>query len=543
MLLIGESGVGKSTWINAFANYCMFPSLDQAVRAGGLFPIAYTLRCTNPATKQSVRISSDDESVLLQDERCGGSVTQMPKEYVFEGTSTKINVIDTPGLLDTGNSSTSDNAENKPVNKTSDHDVDKKHVNNILRLLSSYNKIDAICVLIKASQNRLNEPFSYVLTEILKHLDTGARNNVVFIITYATDFEADTVEGVLRQFFKDNNISTLLPVEKQKIFCFDNRGVDYLLKRKHKFRVTDNEKTVAEINWKQSVESKNAMLTYVCGLKPHSLENINAMHDAQHMIGVLSKLVLDILLCIYKDNGDLEAVKAITDCPAGVKKAKQRKVVRTRLGHVNVVCSAPKCATAKVVDEKIVHQRICCENCKGQLLSWCLSFDWKGKCKVCGCDKRTHEWIVTQTKIVTEEVDENQVKGSKKEAGTMLRTCAKLNAFVRQNVLLTTFDDDELSKSLKTSIDTYSREKGDSSIEVKYLMDIQQQYQQFLDQEMKHTYSKEDTDKQTEELYTLQVKGAELRAAMKEERQAKLEVAKQAGLKNIVRITVSEIEN
>ena len=524
MLLIGESGVGKSTWINAFANYCMFPSLDQAVRNGGLFPVPHTLTYTDPATQIKVLISSDvnGKSVPPQDARYGESVTQMPKEHVFDGKSTKINVIDTPGLLDARNSS-------------SDNDVDKQHVSNILRLLSSYDKIDAICVLLKASQNRLNNPFNYVLTEILTHLDIGACNNVVFIITYAASasFSANTVVDILSQFLKDNNLSKVLPVAKQKIFCFDNGVVDYLLKCKHKISATDYEKSTVELNWKQSVESKNAMLTYVCGLNPHSLENINAMHDAEHMIGVLSKLVLEILLCIYKDNGDLEAtnnnVKAITDCPpAGVKKAKQRKVVRTRLGHVNVVCSAPTCAKVK---------KVCCEKCKGRLLSWCLAFDWKGKCKVCGCDKITHEWIVTQTKIVTEEVDENQVKGSKKEAETMLRTCAKLNTFVRQNVLLTTFDDDELSKSLKTNIDAYSRERGESAIEVNYLMDIQQQYQQFLGEEMKHTlYSKEDMRKQIEELYTLRVKGAELKAAMDVERSAKLDVARNAGRQNIVRL-------
>jgi len=162
MLLIGETGVGKSTWINAFANYCKFSSLEEAVQAGGLFPIPCTVQMRHPVTKQMMGISSDGNVIAIasQTAKVGESVTRMPFEYIFQYGDTQINVIDTPGLIDTRD--------------TRGHDKDKEHVSNILRLLSTYDKIHAICILLKASETRLSLNLKYILTELLRHLDTGA---------------------------------------------------------------------------------------------------------------------------------------------------------------------------------------------------------------------------------------------------------------------------------------------------------------------------------------------------------------------------------
>jgi len=167
-LVLGETGVGKSTWINSFANYCKFHSLEEAVRAGGVFPIPCSFTITDPQTGHSKNISSEGNETW-QDEKVGESVTQNPNEYVFKYENTRINLIDTPGLLDTGD--------------TSDHSVDKQHINNILSLLSSYNEIHAICIVLKASESRLGTSIKYVLAEILRHLDISARGNIIFIFT------------------------------------------------------------------------------------------------------------------------------------------------------------------------------------------------------------------------------------------------------------------------------------------------------------------------------------------------------------------------
>jgi len=99
---------------------------------------------------------------------------------------------------------------------TSAHDKDKEHVDNIIKLLSAYQSIYAIFILIKANQNRLSEAFRYTLTEIFKRLDKSVCNNVIFIFTNAksSNFKTNLAQGVLSRFLKEKEIPIVLPPAK-----------------------------------------------------------------------------------------------------------------------------------------------------------------------------------------------------------------------------------------------------------------------------------------------------------------------------------------
>ena len=290
MLVIGESGAGKSTWINAVANYLKFGSLKEAVQAGGEFPISFLFR--HPQTREKIIVSSDDDSTMgmLQQVEAGKSVTQMPNEYVceFKDTGNKLHIIDTPGLLDT---------ENKGNNE-----VDKQHVNNILRLLSSYRHIHAICIALKSTVNRLSESLKYTLTEIMKKLDTGAVNNVIFIVTYASSimFQTGNILDILERFLDENKLNVSLPPTKASIYCFENGIVNYLAECKNSIPHNEYETDSAQRNWKISHSTTKEMIRYILELQPISVASINAMYNADHTVGVLSGLVLEIFCVTTK---------------------------------------------------------------------------------------------------------------------------------------------------------------------------------------------------------------------------------------------------
>jgi len=78
MLLLGDTGVGKSMLINALANYLHFNSLEEAVQEGGLFPIPCTFPIKNPQTGRLINISSECNGTTPTSKAAevGESVTQ-----------------------------------------------------------------------------------------------------------------------------------------------------------------------------------------------------------------------------------------------------------------------------------------------------------------------------------------------------------------------------------------------------------------------------------------------------------------------------------
>ena len=572
MLLFGETGVGKSTWINAFANYCQFESLEDAVEAGGVFPIPCTFTVTDPQTKQPITISSDGKRLTeTQGTKPGESVTQNANEYVFQYKETVINFIDTPGLLDTSDA------------ETSNHDTDEQHVNNIFKLLSWYKQIDAIFILMKASENRLSYSFQYTLTEIFRRLDRKACDNVVFVFTNAasTEYQPGEIQLILQRFLENRKLSIVLPPNKPTIHCFENDAMKYLAEcnyqnrqdKKEAQKEDDARKTAKESSWHRSVESTQALLRYVSSLKPHSLDAIMSITEATNIVSTMSRLLLDTMMCIFKDVNELEEKKIeaerlkkeIEKNPRQFTSEKldkllhitETKLVYKPLDHTNVVCESSRCSKVVEVyegrDRRIVYPQVCCKTCKGSnyfIMYLCSSISWKGTCKVCGCSITKHRWRTIETKVdkksvyrpqtevVHQIVDsnealrqlkegisqfENRVKTYENEARQMIQICAKLNAFMQQHASLATSSKDKLLECLENQRQTYDR-STDGSRQVGDLAKIKSQYEQELTKAKSCSLGVKDVPQLIEQLCSLPIKGDEIQQAVNEDKKARRQV-------------------
>ena len=552
VLLIGETGVGKSTWINAFANYCTYDSLEDAAYDGGFFPVPSTFRVKDPQTKQQLSISTDES--FMQSTKPGESVTQNPHEYAFRRNDTAINLIDTPGLLDTRDVGSSTHAR------------DKQHVDNILKLLSAYQEIHAIFIVTKANVTRLSEAFQYTLTEIFKHLDKSACNNVVFIFTNAgsSNFKADETQSVLRRFLDDNELPIALPPEKLTIYCFENDIVKYLAECRNKIPHTEEEDDDAQRSWKRSVKTTKELLSYVSSLEPHSLTVMMSINDATNMVSKMSEILLKTMMCIFNYVKELKDKKReAEEMKEDIKRnpenfashdlknllyVEETKLVTKALGHTNVVCESPKCA--KTEDEQVMGRQVCCRNCKCSsfLMYFCSSTGWFGACRICGCSKSQHKWRTTETKevkaivyrpdsrVIDQIKDSNgalkqineaislfdkRVNDYSKETLQMIDICAKLIAFAHQNALLGGLAaHDELLQCLENQSTNTQREAD-------YLEKIKSQYEQQLIMAKDYGYTVQDVQKLIKQSCRLPMKGKEIKQFVDEDAKSRRQVVEE----------------
>lgn len=104
LLLLGATGVGKSTFINAFVNYVKYKTLEEAKKGGiqSVIPTSFTV--TQNGTTQKVTIgdtSGHGENLSVTGQSSTQSLQSYRVKINTKNTSYFLNLIDTPGIGDT----------------------------------------------------------------------------------------------------------------------------------------------------------------------------------------------------------------------------------------------------------------------------------------------------------------------------------------------------------------------------------------------------------------------------------------------------------
>ena len=95
IVIVGETGIGKSTWIKEFAHYLYYSTLEEAVlnRRISIIPTTFVMHDEN-SVEQTVTSGTHENEM----QEVGQPCTQFPQTYVFKGDKITIKLIDTPGI-------------------------------------------------------------------------------------------------------------------------------------------------------------------------------------------------------------------------------------------------------------------------------------------------------------------------------------------------------------------------------------------------------------------------------------------------------------
>uniref|UniRef100_A0A672K354 Uncharacterized LOC107573366 n=1 Tax=Sinocyclocheilus grahami TaxID=75366 RepID=A0A672K354_SINGR len=223
VLLVGETGVGKTTLINTMVNY--------------LLGVKFEEEKWYEITEEAARDQSESQT------------SEITMYEVFPVKSPiSLTIIDTPGYGDTRGL-----------------DKDLEFAENLATLFQSNDgvcEVDAVCFVTQASKNRLSDRQHYIISSILSLFGRDIVNNIMFLITHSDGLPPKNVIGAINK--------ARIPCRRDKSgqpvhFLFNNRQAEARHTRERHIRAQRDA-------WEDSVDGMKHFLQSLDEMNRRSLE-------------------------------------------------------------------------------------------------------------------------------------------------------------------------------------------------------------------------------------------------------------------------------
>lgn len=333
IMLVGETGVGKSLWTHSLINYFLNIEIDENIR--------YLLF--------DEEIKQKEYEQKYGKKSIGCSKTDEPEIYDIEPGilyNNPIRLIDTSGFGDTRG-----------------YKYDQKIIKDIQNLFqtSKLEKLNAVCLFFKTSETRLHERFKNVLEKIFSILGKELKKNIIIIFTFADSFDDLPIINTLKD--KTSPFSKNLGnIDDFPYFAFNNMA--FFSKDINSFGNS----------YQNNINNFKNFLKYISNLSPISLESTKKVINMRIQIKEkIFKLCKNINTISLKINSTIIEKQNLTK--------NQNLLMNYDNGNYVLYCKS--------------HDKICHKNCKwpNESPNQCNKFD-NGKnrriCITCNCHFSMH---------------------------------------------------------------------------------------------------------------------------------------------------------
>ena len=341
IMIIGETGVGKSTWIHSLLNYLEEIEFDENIR--------YLL--FDEKQKQKEYEMKYGKKTL------GSSITDIPEIYEIAPTKlfdNPIQIIDTTGFGDTRGI-----------------EYDNKNMKDIQNLFenSKIGKIHAICLVFKATETRAHDRFKYIIDKIFSLFGDDVKNNFIIIFTFFDFYSENSIIKVL----KDENSSLckiLGDINNLPIFSFNNKA--YFEKNRNLYYDI----------YEKNIKNYQDFFFYLSYIQPIELEKTKKILKARVQIR-------EQINTFYVDtNRIIKEINTLKNINKN-KSDKKRSIIEYYNSTYSLYCQN--------------HERMCHRNCNGELLCPHFNKQISKNCNVCSCSESSHRYIMNYENKKEEE--------------------------------------------------------------------------------------------------------------------------------------------
>jgi hypothetical protein len=477
ILILGETGVGKSMFLNAFHNYLIHESLEEAMadprelQYSIPFAFSWKEKVGGQVDKREVVVGEATKSETLS--RAAESGTTKPIIYTFPVDNKVIMFIDTPGIGDT-----------RGITQ------DEKNMRSILRTLErgGVHKLSAVLILLKPNMTRLTPAFEFCLTEFLRHLHLDIiKNNMLFGFTNAsgTRYNLGTTEGLLNEVFR--KLKTDIALGDKNQFFFDSEGFMFLADYKLHGRQMQSRSSFDEM-WTHSADEAHRLLSTVMDLDVHNVRRTIDMNRIRRVLDGMAPPLTEFTTHMKQSQTDVENGKQKLEAldlesENAAEELKNFKIsitvpVRYKLPSRRLVCGHASCCKEHISEddsneEYKTYQKSCHENCDltapdmvpgANDLWWCYAFRSgfvRGyPCYVCKHEYTDHLLVssvyVRETKLVENRkvlgelksleekkqaalrliaIAEDSLNGMRQEETQIKETMAQIAVYLEHNVI------------------------------------------------------------------------------------------------------------